>query len=62
LLRDALLRVAEAADIVGVRALLIHAKDQEAREWYLGKADFDESPVDSLQLMLLMKDLRKAIQ
>jgi hypothetical protein len=54
--------VAEAADIVGVRALLIHAKDQEAREWYLGKADFDESPIDSLQLMLLMKDLRKAIR
>jgi len=32
LLRDALLRTAAAADIAGIRALLVHAKDEAARK------------------------------
>ena len=31
LVKDALLRTAAAADIAGIRALLVHAKDDEAR-------------------------------
>ncbi|GMU40763.1 MAG: N-acetyltransferase GCN5 [Chloroflexota bacterium] len=62
LLRDALIRVAGAADIIGARALLIHAQNEAARTWYLRQAEFDPSPVDPLQLMLLMKDLRRAIE
>jgi GNAT superfamily N-acetyltransferase len=61
LLRDALIRVNAAADEVGVRALLIHAKDEEARDFYLSQAEFEPSPLDSLQLFLLMKDLRRAV-
>lgn len=61
LLRDALLRVASAADVVGVRALLVHAKDDEARGFY-EHFGFEASPVDPLQLMLLMKDLRGALE
>ncbi len=61
LLRDALLRVANAAEEIGVRALLIHAKDDDARDFYLAQAEFEPSPVDPLQLFLLMKDLRKAL-
>jgi GNAT superfamily N-acetyltransferase len=61
LLRDALLKVAEAADLVGARALLVNAKSTEARDWYQGLVEFDSSPVDPLQLMLLMKDLRRAL-
>ena len=33
LLKDAFLRTAQAADITGVRVLLIHAKDEAARSW-----------------------------
>lgn len=62
LLRDAMLRVAAAAQEVGVRALLIHAKDDDAREFYLAQADFEPSLVGPLQLFLLLKDLRRAIE
>lgn len=61
LLKDALVRVAQAADIVGVRGLLIHAEDEQAREFYTRLADFEQSPSDPLHLLLLMKDLRKAL-
>ena len=56
LLKDALLRTA-AADIVGIRALLVHAKDAEARGWYEA-LEFEPSPTDPYHLFLLMKDLR----
>lgn len=60
LLKDALLRTAQAADIAGIRALLVHAKDDEARAWYAG-FDFEPSPTDPYHLFLLMKDVRAAI-
>jgi len=60
LLKDALLRTAQAAEIVGVRTLLVHALDQEARRLYL-HFDFEPSPVDPMHLMLLIKDLRALI-
>lgn len=60
LLFDALSRVEEAADIVGVRAVLVHAIDDAARRFYL-HFEFEASPVDPYQLLLLLKDLRKAI-
>ena len=58
---DAFRRVDRIAEEVGVRALLIHAEDVDARAFYLRLAAFEESPVDDLQLLLLLKDLRKAI-
>lgn len=60
LLKDALRRTAQAADIAGIRALLVHAKDERARNWYLS-FDFEPSPSDPLHLFLLMKDLRAAL-
>lgn len=60
LLKDALLRIAAAADIVGARAVLVHAVDSEAAAFYR-RFDFELSPVNDLHLMLLMKDLRGAI-
>jgi GNAT superfamily N-acetyltransferase len=59
LLFDALKRVEEAADIVGVRAVLVHAIDDSASQFY---EHFDPSPVDPFRLMLLVKDLRKALK
>ncbi|QWF22473.1 GNAT family N-acetyltransferase [Nocardioides sp. LMS-CY] len=61
LLRDALVRVSNAAEEIGVRALLLHAKDHEARDFYLAQAEFEPSPIDPLQLFLLLKDLRKSV-
>lgn len=56
LLLDALRRTANAADIVGIRALLVHAQDEDARRWYL-RWEFEPSPTDPLHLFLLTKDL-----
>jgi len=61
LLRDAVARTVAASEIVGVRALLVHAMNERARDFYL-RFDFEPSPVEPLHLMLLMKDARKAIE
>ena len=60
LLKDALLRTAQAADIAGIRALLVHAKDETARQWYLNW-EFEPSPSDPFHLFLLMKDLKAIV-
>lgn len=62
LLKDALLRTSQAADIAGIRALLVHAKDDEARLWYHEKYNFEPSPTDPFHLFLLMKDLRVLLE
>lgn len=60
LLRDAVGRIAQAADVVGVRSVLVHAIDEAARKFYLHHG-FQPSPVDPMQLMMLMKDLRASL-
>lgn len=57
LLKDALLRTAQAADIAGIRCLLVHAKDEAARQWY-ESWEFDPSPADPYHLFLMLKDLK----
>jgi len=61
LMRDALLRTAAAADIAGIRALLVHAKDEAARRFYL-RYEFAPSPTDPLHLFLLLKDLKRLLR
>lgn len=60
LLKDALLRAASAADTIGARTLLVHAKDENARAFY-EHFDFEPSPSDPFHLLLIMKDLLKMI-
>lgn len=57
LLKDALLRTVQAADIAGIRCLLVHAKDEAARQWY-ESWDFEPSPTDSYHLFLMLKDIK----
>lgn len=57
LLKDALLRTAQAADIAGIRCLLVHAKDEAARQWY-ESWEFEPSPTDPYHLFLMLKDLK----
>jgi len=59
LLKDAMLRTLQAADIAGIRPLAVHAKDDNARAFY-EHFDFLPSPTDPLHLYLLTKDLRRA--
>lgn len=60
LLRDALLRTAQAADIAGIRCLLVHAKDDTARQWY-ASWEFEPSLTDPYHLFLLLKDLKSLL-
>ena len=54
-------RTASAAAEIGARAVLVHAKDDEARAFYQ-HFDFEPSPTDPLHLFLLMKNLRAILQ
>lgn len=60
LLADAMRRTLAAADVIAVRALLVHAKDDAARGFYR-RFGFASSPSDPLHLMLLIKDLRASL-
>jgi GNAT superfamily N-acetyltransferase len=60
LLKDALLRTASAADSIGARAMLVHAKDENARSFY-EHFDFEPSPGDPFHLLLIMKDLLRMV-
>ncbi len=57
LVADAMRRVLQAADIAGVRAMVVHAKDETARRFYehLG---FEPFPSKPLTLYRLLKDIR----
>lgn len=60
LLEDALTRASQASDEIGARAVLVHAKDEEARAFY-ERFDFEASPTDPSHLFLLMKDLKRGL-
>ena len=51
LLKDAVLRCIQAAGLIGVRALLCHVIDDEAKAFYL-KHGFAESPLDPLTVLV----------
>ena len=61
LLRDAMLRTLQAADIAGIRAFAVHAKDEEARAFY-EHFDFVPSPSGPYHLFRLLKGLRKPLK
>lgn len=57
LLKDAMLRTLQAADIAGIRAFAVHAKDDNARAFY-EHFNFVPSPSDPYHLFRLIKDIR----
>lgn len=57
LLKDAMLRTLQAADIAGIRAFAVHAKDDEAKSFY-EHLNFLPSPSDPYHLFRLLKDIR----
>ena len=58
LLKDAIIRTLQAADIAGIRTLVVHAKDEHARRFYK-HFGFLASPTDALHLFLLIKDIKR---
>lgn len=60
LLKDAIERVLQISEDLGVRALLCHAIDDEAKAFYM-QHGFVESPTDKMTVMLSLKDARELL-
>jgi GNAT superfamily N-acetyltransferase len=52
LLSDALRRIAVASQSIGIAAVLVHAKNDAAKRFYMSCAEFIEYPADSRTLFL----------
>ncbi|WP_245246020.1 GNAT family N-acetyltransferase [Nostoc sp. ATCC 53789] len=57
LLKDAIIRTLTVSQMAGIRCVLVHAKDEEAKRFYL-KYGFQPSPIEPLTLMMTLKDIR----
>jgi GNAT superfamily N-acetyltransferase len=60
LLRDAVLRTVQAAEIAGIRAILVHAISEGAKRFY-EKYGFVTSPIDPLTVMITLADAVKIL-
>lgn len=60
MLRSAIEKVKRAAEVVGVACLLVHAKDEDAKNFYL-RYGLEPSPTDPLHLILLLKDVPSSL-
>lgn len=60
LLRDAVLRTVQAAEIAGIRAILVHAISKGAKRFYEGHG-FVASPIDPLMLMITVAEALKVL-
>jgi GNAT superfamily N-acetyltransferase len=60
LFRDAASRVAQAADAIGIRGIVVHAISEDARNFYLALG-FDPSPREPMTLMVTLSDVRAAL-
>jgi GNAT superfamily N-acetyltransferase len=61
LLKDAILRTLQAADIAGIRAIAMHAKDDDARAFY-ERFGFVPAPTDPYHMFVLLKDVRAILK
>jgi GNAT superfamily N-acetyltransferase len=60
LLKDAMSRAVSVAEQAGIRLLLVHAVNDEARKFY-EHFGFEVSPTDPMNMQLLIKDIRLAL-
>jgi GNAT superfamily N-acetyltransferase len=60
LLRDAIVRTLQAAEIGGIRAILVDAISEDAKRFY-ERHGFRTSPVDPMLLMITVADAKKAL-
>lgn len=60
LLRDGILRTLQAADIAGIRSILVHAISEEAQQFY-EHCGFTASPVEPMTLMITVADAHKSL-
>ena len=56
-MQDATKRVIAAADLVGIRGMIVHAISEDAKNFYLARG-FLQSPTHEMTLMISLSDLR----
>jgi GNAT superfamily N-acetyltransferase len=56
LFRDGALRVAQAADVIGIRGIVVHAISEEVKNFYVALG-FDPSPREPMTLMVTLSDI-----
>jgi predicted N-acetyltransferase YhbS len=56
LLKDALLRTVAAAQIAGIRAVLLHAMSDDAKRFH-ARAGFQECPIDPMMMMITLAEV-----
>jgi N-acetylglutamate synthase-like GNAT family acetyltransferase len=61
MLRDAVIKAAEAAELAGLQALFVHAISEDAKKFYT-ECGFTSSPIDEMTLMISLKDAQLALQ
>ena len=59
LMRDAGQRIVHAADVIGIRGVVVHALSEQAKDFYM-RLGFTASPLDPMLLMVTLADLRAA--
>lgn len=60
LFHDCTWRVSQAADLLGIRGIVVHAISPQAKDFYL-RLGFDPSPLDPMMLMVTLGDIRQAL-
>lgn len=60
MVRDAGFRLLQAAEVLGIRGLLVHAISEDAKAFYLALG-FTPSPLDPMMLMVTLRDLSAAV-
>jgi GNAT superfamily N-acetyltransferase len=61
LFQDAARRVAQAADTIGIRGIVVHAISEEARRFYISLG-FDPCPAEAMTLVVTLRDIRGALE
>jgi predicted N-acetyltransferase YhbS len=61
LFRDGARRVAQAADAIGIRGIVVHAISEDARKFYVALG-FDPCPREPMTLVATLADIRVALQ
>jgi len=56
LLRDAILRIAQAAEHMGIKGIMVHALDDDSTKFYAARG-FRPSKVDAQHLMISMSEV-----
>lgn len=60
LLRDAILRTIQASELAGIKAILVHAIDQTAAQFYSSQG-FHSSPINDLLLLLSLQEVMRSL-